>query len=65
MISVVTALTITEVAGALGFANQSHLVFHLRRLLGVSPVALRRGVSHLLSFSPQKKSKNLSETART
>jgi AraC family transcriptional regulator len=35
-------LTIAEVAQAVGFANQSHLAFHVRRLLGVSPKALRR-----------------------
>jgi AraC family transcriptional regulator len=35
-------LTIAEVAEAVGFANQSHLAFHVRRLLGVSPKALRR-----------------------
>ncbi len=35
-------LSIAEVAGAVGFANQSHLAFHLRRLLGVSPKALRQ-----------------------
>ncbi len=34
-------LTIAEVAEAVGFANQSHLAFHVRRLLGVSPKALR------------------------
>ena len=38
-------LTIAEVAQAVGFANQSHLAFHVRRLLGVSPKALQRGVS--------------------
>ena len=38
-------LAIAEVAGAVGFANQSHLAFHVRRLLGVSPGALRRGAS--------------------
>ena len=38
-------LTIAEVAQAVGFANRSHFAFHVRRLLGVSPKALRRGVS--------------------
>ena len=37
-----TDLTIAEVAEAVGFAHQSHLAFHVRRLLGVSPKALRR-----------------------
>ena len=37
-----TDLPIVDVAGAVGFANQSHLAFHLRRLLGVSPKALRQ-----------------------
>jgi AraC family transcriptional regulator len=40
-----TDLPIAEVAGAVGFANQSHLALHLRRLLGVSPKTLRRGAS--------------------
>lgn len=40
-----TDLSIAEVAGAAGFANQSHLSSHVRRLLGVSPGALRRGAS--------------------
>ena len=35
-------LTIAEIAGAVGFANQSHLAFHVRRLLGVPPKALRQ-----------------------
>ena len=37
-----TDLAIAEVAEALGFANQSHLAHHVRRLLGVSPKAVRR-----------------------
>ncbi len=37
-----TDLTIAEVARAVGFANHSHLSSHVRRLLGVSPGALRR-----------------------
>jgi AraC family transcriptional regulator len=37
-----TNLTVTEVAHAVGFSNSSHLAHHLRRLLGVSPSALRR-----------------------
>ena len=37
-----TDLPIVDVAGAVGFANQSHLAFHVRRLLGVSPKALRQ-----------------------
>ena len=37
-----TDLTIAEVAKAVGFANHSHLSSHVRRLLGVSPGALRR-----------------------
>ncbi len=40
-----TDLPIAEVAGAVGFANQSHLALHLRRLLGVSPNTLRRDAS--------------------
>ncbi len=38
-------LTIVEVAGAVGFANQSHLAYHVRRQLGVSPKTLCRGAS--------------------
>ena len=37
-----TDLTVFEVARAVGFANHSHLSSHVRRLLGVSPGALRR-----------------------
>ncbi len=37
-----TDLTVFEVAKAVGFANHSHLSSHVRRLLGVSPGALRR-----------------------
>ena len=37
-----TDLTVFEVARAVGFAHQSHLSSHVRRLLGVSPAALRR-----------------------
>jgi AraC family transcriptional regulator len=36
-----TDLTVFEVARAVGFANHSHLSSHVRRLLGVSPGALR------------------------
>ncbi len=39
---VLTDLSVVDVAGAVGFANQSHLAFHVRRLLGVSPKALRQ-----------------------
>ncbi|MBA2712038.1 MAG: helix-turn-helix transcriptional regulator [Rubrobacteraceae bacterium] len=35
-------LTLAEVARAVGFANHSHLSSHVRRVLGVSPGALRR-----------------------
>ncbi len=41
-----TDLTIAEVAGAVGFANQSHLAFHVGRLLGASPKALRQSPRH-------------------
>ena len=37
-----TDLTVFEVAKAVGFANHSHLSSHVRRLLGVSPGALRQ-----------------------
>jgi AraC family transcriptional regulator len=37
-----TDRSIVDVAGAVGFSNQSHLAFHVRRLLSVSPKALRQ-----------------------
>jgi AraC family transcriptional regulator len=37
-----TSLTVAEVAAAVGFSNPSHLATHVRRVLGVSPGALRR-----------------------
>ncbi len=40
-----TGLTTFEVARAVGFSNQSHLASHVRRLLGVSPGALRREIA--------------------
>lgn len=36
-----TELSVTEVSMAVGFAHQSHLAQHTRRLLGVSPASLR------------------------
>ncbi len=41
-----TDLSIVDVAGAVGFANQSHLSSHVRRLLGVSPKVLRQSPRH-------------------
>ena len=38
-------LAITEVAAAVGFANASHLGYHLKRLLGAPPGTLRRDAS--------------------
>jgi len=38
-----TDLPLHEVAAAAGFAHQSHMGRHLKRLLGVSPTRLRRG----------------------
>ena len=37
-----TDLTLAQVARAVGFSSDSHLSSHVRRLLGVSPGALRR-----------------------
>jgi AraC family transcriptional regulator len=37
-----TNLTTSEIASAVGFSSRSHLAFHFRRLLGVSPSALRQ-----------------------
>jgi AraC family transcriptional regulator len=39
-----TDLSITEIALAAGFAHQSHLARHMRRLLGESPRALRQAL---------------------
>lgn len=38
-----TALPLHEIAEAAGFAHQSHMGHHLKRLLGVSPTRLRNG----------------------
>ena len=40
-------LPIAQIAEAVGFANQSHLAFHTRRLLGISPTALTKTTSLL------------------
>lgn len=40
-----TDLTVAEIAAAVGFSNPSHLAHHVRRLLGVSPGALRRDMT--------------------
>lgn len=37
-----TRLSIDEVASAVGFAHQSHLAYHLHRILGVSPMGFRK-----------------------
>nr|MBA3528025.1 helix-turn-helix transcriptional regulator [Propionibacteriaceae bacterium] len=37
-----TDLTISEIAQAVGFADHNHLSSHIKRVLGVSPGALRR-----------------------
>ncbi len=36
-------LSITQVAFATGFAHQSHLARHMRKILGATPAAVRRG----------------------
>ncbi len=36
-----TDLPISEVAREVGFSSQSHLHFHLKRLLGATPASLR------------------------
>jgi AraC family transcriptional regulator len=38
-------MPISEVAFEVGFAHQSHMARHMRRLLGVAPAALRRGLA--------------------
>ncbi|MGD0365047.1 MAG: AraC family transcriptional regulator, partial [Bryobacteraceae bacterium] len=35
-------LSISQIAVETGFSHQSHLAYHVRRLLGVSPLNLRR-----------------------
>jgi len=35
-------LSISQIAVEAGFAHQSHLAYHVRRLLGVSPMSLRQ-----------------------
>jgi AraC family transcriptional regulator len=35
-------LSISQIAAETGFAHQSHLAYHVRRLLGVSPLSLRQ-----------------------
>jgi len=34
-------LSISQIAIETGFSHQSHLAYHVRRLLGVSPLRLR------------------------
>jgi AraC family transcriptional regulator len=41
-----TDLTVAEVAMEVGFSNSSHLAHHVRRLLDVTPGALRREGAH-------------------
>ncbi|MGC9947475.1 MAG: helix-turn-helix domain-containing protein [Bryobacteraceae bacterium] len=38
-------LSISQIAVETGFAHQSHLAYHVRRLLGVSPLSLRQTAS--------------------
>ncbi|HEX4310422.1 MAG TPA: AraC family transcriptional regulator [Acidobacteriaceae bacterium] len=40
-----TRLPLSEVAQSVGFAHQSHLAVHMRRLFGASPAALRQVVT--------------------
>jgi AraC family transcriptional regulator len=40
-----TELAISDVAVATGFSTSSHLATHVRRLLGVSPKALRQSAT--------------------
>jgi AraC-like DNA-binding protein len=35
-------LSVSEVALTVGFSHQSHLAYHMRRLLGVSPMDARK-----------------------
>ena len=39
-------LPLAEIALAVGFAHQSHLNLHFKRIMGVTPYRYRRGVSH-------------------
>jgi AraC family transcriptional regulator len=39
-----TSMPLAEIALQSGFSSQSHLSLHMRRLHGVTPAALRRGL---------------------
>ena len=36
-----SALSVSEIAGETGFTHQSHLAYHMRRILGASPKEIR------------------------
>jgi AraC family transcriptional regulator len=40
------SLSIAQIAFATGFAHQSHLARHMRKILGVTPAAARRDLAH-------------------
>ncbi|MFL5662981.1 MAG: helix-turn-helix domain-containing protein, partial [Ktedonobacteraceae bacterium] len=40
-----TRLSIGEIATAVGFYDQSHLVRHMRRVMGVTPTYIRKNLS--------------------
>jgi AraC family transcriptional regulator len=39
-----TQLALSEIAAAMGFADQSHLARHFHRLAGVAPSRIRRQI---------------------
>jgi AraC family transcriptional regulator len=41
------SLSIAQIAFATGFAHQSHLARHMRKILGVTPAAARRDLAHV------------------
>lgn len=43
------SLSIAQIAFATGFAHQSHLARHMRKILGVTPAAARRDLAHVPS----------------
>jgi len=36
------SLSMAEIAQAVGFAHQSHMARHMRRVLGMAPLAMKR-----------------------
>jgi AraC family transcriptional regulator len=56
--------SLAEVAEAVGFADQSHLTRHMKRLLGVTPGGLRDRVTGVGKRSPNAMVRSLKEGAK-